>query len=247
MPVYSNDPFSGDPMRTIRLNGCLVLLAAFFMLCILPMMFVNMLQDALQNLHLSPEGAFLVLMGMFVGSVINLPLYSIPRPAQELITPDMLPHRDPFNLPPWDPTRRETLVAVNVGGCLVPLLLAAWLLPAVMQGGPRVLTVLGLGVLANCVVCYRWARSIPGLGIALPTFLPSLVALIFVWLGLAGPQYDPFQAPVAYLIGISGPLIGADLMHWRDFRHIATGMVSIGGAGTWDGIVLSGLMAAFLV
>lgn len=234
-------------MRVVRLNGCLVMLIAFFAMCIIPMLFVNILETALHNLHLSRTGALLVLVGMFAGSIINLPLYSISHGNQELITPESRRFRDPFNLPPWDPLQRETLVAVNVGGCLVPLLLAAWLLPAVAQGGPQVLTVLIGGVIANCAVCYRFANAIPGLGIALPTFLPAMVSLVFAWIGLASPIYEPFQAPVAYLIGISGPLIGADILHWRDFKHLSTGIISIGGAGTWDGIVLSGLLAAFLV
>lgn len=43
-----------------------------------------------------------------------------------------------------------------------------------------------------------------------------------------------------------GPLIGADLLHLRDIEKIATGVASIGGAGTFDGIVLSGIVAAYL-
>ena len=55
-----------------------------------------------------------------------------------------------------------------------------------------------------------------------------------------------FAPPIAFIAGVLGPLIGADLMHLRDIKRIATGIASIGGAGTFDGIVLSGLMAAFL-
>ena len=43
-----------------------------------------------------------------------------------------------------------------------------------------------------------------------------------------------------------GQLIGADLLHLRDIEKIATGIASIGGAGTFDGIVLSGIVAAYL-
>jgi uncharacterized membrane protein len=45
---------------------------------------------------------------------------------------------------------------------------------------------------------------------------------------------------------VLGPLIGADLLHLRDIEKIATGIASIGGAGTFDGIVLSGIVAAYL-
>ena len=41
-------------------------------------------------------------------------------------------------------------------------------------------------------------------------------------------------------------LIGADLLHLKQIEESATGVASIGGAGTFDGIVLSGIVAAYL-
>ncbi len=54
------------------------------------------------------------------------------------------------------------------------------------------------------------------------------------------------RAPVAFVAGVFGPLVGADLLHFREVMKMAAPMTSIGGAGTFDGIVLSGLVAAFL-
>jgi len=45
---------------------------------------------------------------------------------------------------------------------------------------------------------------------------------------------------------VPGPPIGADLLHLRDISTLETGVASIGGAGTFDGIVLSGIVAAYL-
>jgi uncharacterized membrane protein len=54
----------------------------------------------------------------------------------------------------------------------------------------------------------------------------------------------PDQAtPVA---GGLRPLISADLLHLSDIKTLETGIASIGGAGTFDGIVLSGIVAAYL-
>ena len=53
-------------------------------------------------------------------------------------------------------------------------------------------------------------------------------------------------APVAYVAGVAGPLIGADLLHLEEIEQSAVGVASIGGAGTFDGIVLSGIVAAYL-
>jgi uncharacterized membrane protein len=40
--------------------------------------------------------------------------------------------------------------------------------------------------------------------------------------------------------------VGADQRHLKDIQKISAGVASIGGAGTFDGIVLSGIVAAYL-
>jgi uncharacterized membrane protein len=60
---------------------------------------------------------------------------------------------------------------------------------------------------------------------------------------LLTPDWAP---PVAFVAGVLGPLIGADLLHLDDIASLGTGMASIGGAGTFDGIVISGLAAVLL-
>lgn len=57
----------------------------------------------------------------------------------------------------------------------------------------------------------------------------------------------PEQTPqVAFVAGVRGPLIGADLLHLRDIAALETGIASIGGAGTFDGIALSGIVTTYL-
>lgn len=46
--------------------------------------------------------------------------------------------------------------------------------------------------------------------------------------------------------GVPSPLIDADPLHLRDIEKIATGIANIGGAGTFDGILLPGIVAAYL-
>ena len=50
----------------------------------------------------------------------------------------------------------------------------------------------------------------------------------------------------AFTAGVAGPLVGADLLHLRDLARTPVGIMSIGGAGTFDGIILSGVLAALL-
>jgi uncharacterized membrane protein len=52
-------------------------------------------------------------------------------------------------------------------------------------------------------------------------------------------------ASPAYIAGVAGPLIGVDLLHLKGIEQSTVGMASIGGAGTFDGIVLSGIVAVY--
>jgi uncharacterized membrane protein len=146
----------------------------------------------------------------------------------------------------WVPLSREarqTIVAVNVGGCLIPLALAvyeAWLVSEV----PRARWAMIIAVIVNVAVCFWSARPIRGVGIAIPAFVPPLVAIAMAWMFL-GSDEGELRAPVAFVAGVAGPLIGADLMNLRQFERVNSGLVSIGGAGTFDGVVISGIVAAF--
>jgi uncharacterized membrane protein len=53
-------------------------------------------------------------------------------------------------------------------------------------------------------------------------------------------------AAVAYVGASLGTLIGADLANARWLRRMSSGVLSIGGAGTFDGIFVSGVLAVFL-
>jgi uncharacterized membrane protein len=54
------------------------------------------------------------------------------------------------------------------------------------------------------------------------------------------------SAPLAYICGTMGVLLGADLLRLNDIRKIGTPVASIGGAGTFDGIFLTGIVAVLL-
>ena len=98
-----------------------------------------------------------------------------------------------------------------------------------------------VAVVINTGVCYWMAEPVEGVGIAMPGLFPAIVASISALLLV--PDQAP---PVAFVAGVLGPLIGADLLHLREIEKIATGIASIGGAGTFDGIILSGIVAAYL-
>jgi len=54
-------------------------------------------------------------------------------------------------------------------------------------------------------------------------------------------------AQVAYVGGTLGTLVGADLLNLGRLPELGAPVVSVGGAGTFDGIYLTGLVSVLLV
>jgi uncharacterized membrane protein len=133
--------------------------------------------------------------------------------------------------------QQATVVAINVGGALIPLVLSLYLVWRLrMYGRMRI----GTAIVA--LVTHQLAEIVPGVGIAVPVFVPPLVAagvaLILAW------RRAP---PVAYVAGCMGTLIGADLWNLPNVATLGAPIVSIGGAGTFDGVFLTGIIAGLLV
>lgn len=225
---------------SMNLPPLLPLLLFLVLLVMLPFLFGQLFTAALIKLNLPPAAALLVVFGIFMGSPINIPVKRIPR--EEPMPADPLAV---FGLAGWWPStmrvRRETVIAVNVGGCLIPVALALYELLHLVSAGWQPLAGLLLAIVINTVMCYWMATPLEGIGIAMPGLLPPLIAAVSALLLV--PDQAP---PIAFVAGTFGPLIGADLLHLRDIPKLSTGMASIGGAGTFDGIVLSGIVAAYL-
>lgn len=224
--------------------GCAFLLVTFFFFCILPYFVVDAMRVALENLHLAPRTALLAVLGIFIGSLINLPIYRIPRIDPQPVEPFAVYGLEGW-FTSWQRMRRDTVIAINVGGCLIPLVLAVWQATHVFAAGNWAVTAMVIAAAVSILICYRFARPVPGIGIVMPALAPPLASILVAWMLLGGSQYDGIRAPVAFIAGVLGPLVGADLLHLNDIRRVPAGMLSIGGAGTFDGIVISGLVAAY--
>lgn len=220
--------------------GCLALLIVFFVLILLPFFFAQFMVVALSKLGLSPPVALLALIGIIFGSMVNIPFKTIPRDEEIFVDPFGLYGFGPL-FPRFRVRRSYTTLAVNLGGCLIPCAIAIYEVTRVAVRGSGALLTLIIITLITVVVCYRISRPLPGIGIAIPALIPPLIAAALSLLLM--PDFAP---PVAFVAGVLGPLIGADLLRLKEMTRIATGIASIGGAGTFDGIVLSGLIAALL-
>jgi len=222
--------------------GCLCLVLALCSLCIVPFLILDFMEQALRNLHITGPAATLITFGIIIGSLINLPLYRVNRHEQQ---PVMRGYMVPgLGWVPLPRDEQQTIVAVNVGGCLIPAALAIYE-ARIVTDVPQARVALLVAVVINIAVCFWLARPIRGVGIAIPAFLPPLLAIGSDWVLLGSDPTSELRAPVAFIAGVAGPLVGADLLNLRRFESLHTGILSIGGAGTFDGIVISSLMAAF--
>ena len=220
--------------------GCLALILIFLLLVLLPFFFAQFMITALAKLGLSPMAAFITVIGILFGSTINLPLKRYPRDEELLLDPLVM-----FGFgrmfPMQRQVRRYVTLAVNIGGCVIPCVLALYEMALIFAYGAKAVLIVLVVTAVNIIVCYRAARPIPNVGLAIPALIPPLIAA-----SLSLALLPDFAPPVAFVAGVLGPLIGADLLHLRSVLKMAPAIASIGGAGTFDGIVLSGLIAALL-
>ncbi|GAB4353386.1 MAG: DUF1614 domain-containing protein [Methylohalobius crimeensis] len=207
----------------------------FFFLLVFLLVFVqlHLISLTFEKLGLSPEATFLMLLGSLLGSGINLPMFTLRSspPPEAIETPFGLLrlHSRPFT--------GKTVIAVNVGGCLIPLLFSIYLVSRLNLP----LGMLGLGIAIVAAISHLLSRPIPGLGIGMPMLVAPLTAA-----SLALLLGDDHRAPFAYISGTLGVLIGADLLRLKDIRTLGAPIASIGGAGTFDGIFMTGILAVLL-
>jgi uncharacterized membrane protein len=209
-----------------------ILVALFILLVALIQ--IGILRYAYMRLGVSSRVALLLLMGSLLGSYLNIPVAELPD-QQALSGQEVVFFGMRYTVPvvvDWP----GTVIAVNVGGALIPALMSVYLLARNRLWG--------LGFVATaCVaaVCHWLARPVPGVGIALPIFAPPIATAIVAWV-----LSRPYAAPLAYVGGSLGTLIGADLLNLDKVQGLGAPVASIGGAGTFDGIFVTGILAVLL-
>lgn len=249
------------PMRALWHPVVLVLLLLPLLLLLL---FFGVADHVFRLLGLSATAAGIVLAASLLGGIVNIPLTHrrivLVNPAVERLSP-LVQWMVPI-VHYYSPVVMERVLALNVGGAVVPLVVSAYLLsrPHAAVGAALAATVV-VALIVKLV-----ARVELGVGVTLPAFVaPLAAALAARWMVqvVGGPAVA--AAAVAYCAGTLGTLLGADLLNLpRTLRATATTregrasggslaepvprttIISIGGAGVFDGIFLAGLVAPLL-
>jgi uncharacterized membrane protein len=206
----------------------------FLFLIVLILVEVGVLQYAYQKIGIDRRYVFTLLLLSLLGSYVNIPLYQLPPEVVKsggAVSFFGVPYVIPV-VTAWP----RTVVAVNLGGAVIPTLLSIYLMAKnrlFVQG------VLGATVVAAIV--HHLAYPVPGVGIAVPTFTSPVVAT-----GVALVLARQYAPALAYSAGTLGTLIGADLLNLGKLPGLGAPVASIGGAGTFDGIFTTGILAVVL-
>ena len=238
------DRYVSNPFTVIALA-----LFAVLAVLILPLVFLGIVGGAFANLGFSWGTAFLILFATLAGSFVNIPVTTITNRVQvfEDSGEEFVPFVEILYRIPLP--AEKTVLAVNVGGALVPVLISLYLLvkSVTMTGSFATAGLAVTGVVLVGIMAHLTSRVIPGLGIVTPIFIPPLAALacgiVLSLLFRGGVMAAPV---IAFTSGTLGVLVGADLLNLDRISDMGAPMVSIGGAGTFDGIFLAGVIAAFL-
>jgi uncharacterized membrane protein len=209
-----------------------ILVGIFVVLLVLIQL--GVLRYAFMSLGVSSGAALLLLLGSLVGSFFNIPVMEFAE--QSVISGREIIYYGMRYVVPVVVERPGTIIAVNVGGALIPTLMSIYLLIKYdlwIKGA--------LATAAAAIAMYWLADPVPGLGIAVPVFAPALVTAIVALL-----LTRENAAPLAYIAGSLGTLIGADLLNLGKIGGLGAPIASIGGAGAFDGIFLIGILAVLL-
>ena len=209
-------------------------LLSFLFILLLVLVEAGVLHYSDQRVGVSRWPVYLLLLFSLIGSYINIPIVRLP--AEEVVSGEIVSFYGAAYIVPVVEDWPGTVLAINLGGAVIPTVLSLylWLKNRLFWQG-----LVAVAVVAVCV--HLMAHPVRGVGIAEPVFVPPLiasaVALLISW------RHGP---ALAYIGGSLGTLIGADLLNLGKLPGLGAPIASIGGAGTFDGIFVTGIMALLL-
>jgi uncharacterized membrane protein len=221
-----------------------MLLLAFLLFAVVGVLFLDLARTAFTKIGFTWGQALFVLLASLLGSGINIPVTNMQCSTPMVTERYVRAFGIAYRIPVVENVNCNTLLAVNFGGAVIPVMISIGLL----YRFPASLTYALAGIVLVAIAINRVAKPVKGLGIVTPAVLPPLVAALAAIL-----MVHVFGAPsqyiflIAYAGGTLGTLIGADILNLNKIRDLGAPVASIGGAGTFDGVFLSGLIAVLLV
>jgi uncharacterized membrane protein len=223
-----------SPMHYFPITGPFLLILFVVFIVVLVLVQLGILEYAYAKIGIEPRYVFLLLLSSLLGSYVNIPVAQIP--ARQVVSNQVVSDWGVQYVVPEVEEWPQTIIAVNVGGALIPTILSIYLLFKNRLFGQGL-----IGVVIVAAIVHMLAHAVPGIGIVMPPLIPPLLAA-----GVALVLSRQAAPALAYITGSLGTLIGADLLNLGIIQGLHAPVMSIGGAGTFDGVFLTGILAVLL-
>lgn len=236
--------FLNLPILALPLAIILLLLILTIPLIVI-YLFLRLTEAAFEQIGFGHWHATFAVFGSFIGSLIDIPLHVgaiSSYPGWYLMFASTIAPGSPTTFHPF-------YLAINLGGAIVPLIISTHLILTRKVSAFKAV----VGVLVVAVITYFVAEPVAREGIVLPFWVaPILVAICGLVL-----SRGYYGAPsLAYISGSMGTLLGADILNILTpgvlpalspvgLQTSKPLVLSIGGAGVFDGIFLTGILAVF--
>ncbi len=203
-------------------------------LFLIPFLIFMLPAVAFAKLGLSPFIGLVFFWLCLMGSLINIPVYR--KELEYYEEPDDITTFFNRFFGIRIPAFHEQIVSLNLGGAILPGLLSLYLISRVNISSVVPATVV------TTIFSYYLSKPVKGVGIVIPAFIPPIIAAVAALI-----FSEKGNAPaVAYISGVMGTLIGADLLRLRQIKKFGVFFLSIGGAGVFDGIFIVGIISVLL-
>lgn len=218
----------------IYLKNKASLIALFFIIVfVFILISINLFGIAFKKLGFPPEYSIYFIFLSLLGGYANIPIKRVI--SRVPITPDLKFDCRCRNADLPAEIKRSTLIAINMGGAVIPVLMSGFLFTMV-----SIIEVL-IGIIVVAVIIHKIAKPVKGSGIAIHALFPPVLA------AAVALMISPHNAPIiAYISGTLGCLIGIDILNFKKIPDLGVPVVSVGGAGTFDAIFLTGIISVLL-
>jgi uncharacterized membrane protein len=217
-----------------RVKASFIALLFLTLVVVFILVSLNIFGTAFRKLGFPPEYSVYFLFLSLLGSYLNFPIKKVMSRVPVISGKGSDFHWSGYAASSLE-VEQSTSIAVNLGGAVIPVIMSVFLSTMVSLVDALI------GILTMTIIIHKIARPVKGSGIAihalLPPFLAAAVALII------SPQDAPI---IAYVSGTLGCLIGVDILNLKKFPDMGMKVVSIGGAGTFDAIFLTGIISVLL-
>ncbi|MCJ7444028.1 MAG: DUF1614 domain-containing protein [Methanotrichaceae archaeon] len=219
-------------------------LLSFLLIFVVGFLFLGLASTAFMKSGFSWGFALILLMASLLGSGVNIPLVRLESSTPLVRDSCIQIVGVTYCIPVTEDLKESTIIAVNLGGAIIPTLISLYLI----YKFPDSLSYSIIAIFLVSLLMYKIARPVKGLGIVTPALLPPVISAIvaLIMTNIFNSPHD-YRFIIAYVGGTLGTLIGADILNINKVKDLGAPIASIGGAGTFDGIFLVGILAVLLV